>query len=108
MLCSFLLYSIVNQVCVYRYPLPLESPSNLTPIPALLVSTEHQAEAPVLYSSFPLTILHVVVYIYQCHAPNLSHLLSPYSHIYKSVLYICISIPALQIGLSVPEIPYIC
>ena len=50
----------------------------------------------------------MVVYTCQCHTPNLSHLLSPASNVYKSVLYICISILALQIGLSVPEIPYIC
>ena len=53
-------------------------------------------------------ILHMVVYTCQCHTPNLSHLLSPASSVYKSVLYVCISIPALQIGLSVPEILYIC
>ena len=55
------------------------------------------------------------VYIWQCvcfHAPlHLFHpLLLPPAHVHKSVLYICISIAALQIGSSVPsfQIPYIC
>jgi len=43
----------------------------------------------------------------QCDTPSLSHLLSPASHVYKSVLCACISIPALQIGSSMPQIPYI-
>ena len=47
------------------YPLPLGPPSHLLPIPALYVITEHQAELPVLYSSFPLAIYftHGSIYI---------------------------------------------
>ena len=55
-----------------------------------------------LHSSFPLAIvLHMVVYICQSYSPSLSH---PFltSHVHKSVLYVCISIPALQIDSSVP------
>ena len=35
---------------------PLESPSYSTPIPRLQIITEHWAELPVLYSSFPLAV----------------------------------------------------
>ena len=33
MLCSFLLYNIVNQLYVYKYPLPLKPPSHLSKSP---------------------------------------------------------------------------
>ena len=61
-------------------------------------------------SSFPLaTSLHMTVYICQCYPLNSFHpFLPPLCP--KSVLYVCISIPALQIGSSVPlfYILYIC
>ena len=56
MLHQFLLYSKVNQLYVYIYRLPLGFLSHPTPIPSLQVITEHRAELPVLYSSFPLAI----------------------------------------------------
>ena len=40
-------------------------------------STEHQAELPLLYSSFPLAILHMIVCICQCYFLNLSYPLLP-------------------------------
>ena len=51
----------------------------------------------------------MIVYICQCYSlscPTLSFL----SCVHKSILYICVSIPVLQISLSVPffKIPYIC
>ena len=42
-------------ISVYIYPLPLEPPSHL-PMPPLWIVTEHWAELPVLYGSFPLAI----------------------------------------------------
>ena len=39
----------------YIYPLPFKSPSH-APILPLQVVTEHQAELPVLYSTFPLAV----------------------------------------------------
>ena len=56
-----------------------------------------------------LSILHMIVYICQCYLLNSFHpFLPPLCS--KSVLYVCISIPALQIGSSVPlfYILYIC
>ena len=47
-----MLYNNVNQPQVCIYPLALEP----TSIPPPKVITEHQAELPVLYSSFPLAI----------------------------------------------------
>ena len=69
MLCQFLLYNKVSQLCVCIYPLPLELPS-AHPIPPLWVITEHQAEFPVLYSSFPQAIYFVCGSVYMllnCH-----------------------------------------
>ena len=65
------------------------------------VITEYQAELPVLFSKFPVAILHgilhMIVVIATLHS---SHPLLPSVH--KSILYICISIPSLQIGSAVP------
>ena len=54
MLCWFLLYNNANQPQVYTYPLLLSL--HPTRHPTLQVITEHWAELPVLYSSFPLAI----------------------------------------------------
>ena len=43
----------MNQTEVYIIPLPVE-PSSHPAIPPISGITEHQAELPVLYSSFPL------------------------------------------------------
>ena len=53
MLCSFLLYSELNQLCVHIYPLSLGPPCHPTPIPTMDI-TEHWAELSVLYSRFPV------------------------------------------------------
>ena len=55
---KFLLYNRVNQPHVYIYAFPLEPPSHsLRPRPhPRQVITEHQAELPVLCSSFPLAV----------------------------------------------------
>ena len=65
MLCQFLLYNNVNQLCVYIYPLPLEHASHTPiPIPAPQVITVHQAQLPVLYNSFPLAIYFIPGNVY--------------------------------------------
>ena len=57
------------------------------------------------------SISYMVVYMFPCYSLYSSHpLLHTPPCIHKSVLYVFISIAALQIGLSVPsfQIPYIC
>ena len=62
-------------------------------------STGSRALCP--YSSSPLTLLDVTVYICQCHWLNLSYPLLPLL-CPKSVLYVCIPSHALQMGSSEP------
>ena len=51
-------------VCIYLFP--LGPPSQPTPYPIhIYVITEHRAELLVLYSRFPLSVLHVAVHICQ-------------------------------------------
>ena len=98
-LCQFLLSNEVNQLYVYIYSLPLESPL----IPLLQVNTA-LSWLPVLYHSFPLAICFT--HGSECMSVLLSQLLLPSPSavvsISKSTLYICVFIPALKIGSSVP------
>ena len=104
MLCQFLLYSEVNQLYVYIYPLLFGFPSHLG---------HHRA-----FSRVPCAIQQVIIsYLFYtqqhiCVNPNLPvHPTSPSPLVvYRFVLYICVSISALQIGSSVPffQIPHIC
>ena len=89
------------------YPLPLEPPSHppypTPPIPPLYVITKHQADLPVLCSSFPLAIYFTFGSVYK--SMPLSHFVPAYpspARVLKSGLYICIFIPALSLGSSVP------
>ena len=66
MLGQFLLYHKVSQLYACINCPPLGPPS--TPIPSLQVITEHWAGLPVSYSSFPLAIPVMVVYICQCYS----------------------------------------
>ena len=74
----------------------LEHPSHLPYHPTPLGCYQAQYEFHDSYSKFSLTILHMIMYI--------SLLLSPYipapppSCVHKSVLNVCISIAALQVG----------
>ena len=107
MLCSFLLYNEVNQLYVYIYSLPLGPPSH-PPIPLIQVTTEHQGELPALYSRFPPAIcfIHGSVYMSILISQFIPHPPSPCC-VQTSVLYVCVSIPALQIGSSVKKMWYI-
>ena len=75
------------------------SPPSWTSLPHLYVITERRAELPVLYSSFPLAIclthggVYMSVLILQFVPPSF-----PLPSVHKSFLYICASIPALQIA----------
>ena len=43
-----------------------------------------------IYSRFPLSILHMVVYMFQCHLLNLSHPLLPVLYPQVCALYLCL------------------
>ena len=63
MLCYFLPFSEVNQLCIHVSP---PSWTYLPPTSPIPLSSHHQAELPVLYSSFPLALyFYMVVYICQ-------------------------------------------
>ena len=91
-----------SAVSVHLFPL-FEPPSHLPSIPPLSVITENGGELPVLYSCFPLAscLTHGNVYMCQCYPLSSSHLLL-HRCVHKSVLYVWVSTPALQIGSSVP------
>ena len=77
--------------------------------PPLQLITEHQVELPVLYSSFPLAVSHMVMYIFNatlsvCSALSFSHCVC------KSILSVCVSSLALQVCSSISSllIPWLC
>ena len=62
------------------------------PHPTPLGIRQHYAGLPVLYSSFQLIVLHMVVYTCQCYSLDSSHPLFPH-YVHKTMLYVSISIP---------------
>ena len=101
---SFWLYHKVSQLCVYCIP-SLFPPSPLPPrpIPLLWAITEHWAELLVLYRIFPRVTWFAPDSV--CMSGLLFQFVPPSPPpccVHKSVLYIRISIPALQTGSSVP------
>ena len=60
-LCWSLLYNTVNQLYVYIHP--LLGPPSYIPIPLI---TEHWAELPALYNSFPLLLLLLLLSRFSC------------------------------------------
>ena len=102
MLWYFLLYKKVHQLYRNICPLLLSFPPTLTPIPALWVSAECQAELSGLYSCFPLAIRFTHgTCIYGNATLSIHPTLSLLPCVHKPILYACVSIPALQIGSSV-------
>ena len=94
MLCQLLLYGKVNQLHIF----------SLVWISFPFRFTEHTVEFPVLCStvgSHYLSVLYIILMVHICQSqfPNSSHP-SPL-HIHMFVLYICVSITALQIRLSI-------
>ena len=55
----------------------LNLPPTSHPIPPLWVIAEHQVELPVLYSNFLLSVLQMVMCVFQCYTLNSSHPLFP-------------------------------
>ena len=101
-----MLVSAVQQhepaICIHILPLSWDSLQ--TPIPPTWVIKEQQAELPVPYTSFPLAIYfthgsaYMSMLLFQFIPPSPSY---P-THVHKFILYVCISIPAPQIGSSIP------
>ena len=88
-------------------PFPRESLSQPSTHPILLGSYR-ELDLHSLYhiaNSHQLSILHMVIYMFPCY--SLFNPPSPFRHVHKSVLYVCVSIAALQIGSSIPYIFYI-
>ena len=97
-------FSTVQQ-CVSAIGIHISPSSRAScPLPTLILAlyiiTEPQAELPVLYSRFPLAIyfMHGSV----CMSVLCSQFFPPCPYLTLSLLYVCISIPALQIHSSVP------
>ena len=99
-LCWLLPYDSVNQPQVRIHPLLLNSPLPLSLIPPLYLSQSTRLSALCHTAAFRLAICLHMVCICQWYSLNSSHLLLP-TLCPKSVLYVCISIPALQIHASV-------
>ena len=108
---SLSVYSHMNQLYVYIYTLLLQPASHPTPPHSTpCVVTEHQAELPVLYSSFPLAIYFMHGCLYMSNA-TLSVGPTLFFHSVSTSLFsMSESLPALQISSSVSffQVPYIC
>ena len=78
MVCQFLFYNKVNQLCIYIYPhisSLLRLPPTL-PIPRLQVVTKYRADLPVLCGCFPLAIYFTFGSVYM--SMPLSHFVPAY------------------------------
>ena len=79
MVCQFLLYNKVNQLCIYIYP-HISSLLHLSPTlpipPFFQVVTKHQADLPVLCGCFPLAIYFIFGSVYM--SMTLSHFVPAY------------------------------
>ena len=87
---------VLNNMKQLKVYICMPSLLGLPPFPLAHVITEHRAEPPVLSSSSPPAVSHMVVYVRQCCSLSVPTV-SPSPTVFSSVLYICISIPALQI-----------
>ena len=105
MVCQFLLYNKVNQLYIYIYP---HVSSLLCLPPTLPIPPPRWSQSTQLISlcyaaaSHQLSILHLVVYICQCHPLTSSQLTLPPPRVLKSILYVCVFIPVLPLGSSEP------
>ena len=95
MLCWSLPHSSVDQPQVYMYPLPPEAPSH--PPPLLRVLSEPPAELPGPYSaSHRPAVSHAGVCVCVSVLPVSAPPPTLPRCVHKSVLHVCISVPALQ------------
>ena len=103
----WLLYNVVlvstvqhceSAICVHN-PLHLELPSHPPPShPSMASQSTELSSLFYVTASHELSILHMVAYICQCYSLNSSPSIPLCAH--KSILYICASVPALQIDSS--------
>ena len=102
MLYWFLPNNNVNQPGVYICPLPSEPPFNdplSYPTPLCCQSTRSELHAS--YSNFPLAMcFNMVMYMFQSYSLFIPP--SPSIAVPTSLFSVCVSIPALQMGSSVP------
>ena len=116
MVCQFLLYNKVNQLCIYIYPhiySLLHLPPTL-PISLLQVVTKHRADLPVLCGCFPLASYFTFGSVYM--SMSLSQFVtaypspSPYPQVHSLVgmhLYSRLA-PRFFMTIFFFQIPYIC
>ena len=105
MLCQFLLYNKMNRIDINIYP-HISSLLRLPP-PSLSHPSRWSQSTKMIFlcyvaASHQLAILHLVVYICPCHSLTSSQLTLPPPCVLKSILYICVFIPVLPLGLSEP------
>ena len=100
-LCWLLPCNKMNKSQIQICPLPPETPPDFPPHPTPLGCHRALGWAPCVGTAafHQLSILHMVMYIYPCYFFQFVHPLLPILYP-KSVLYVCITIPALQIGSS--------
>ena len=79
MSCQFLLYSMMSQLSMYIYPLPLEPPLHLPSHPSRSSQSTEQNSLCFTAGSHQQSILHVVVYICQRYSKLLFQFI-PHSH----------------------------
>ena len=97
----FAIHQHGSAIEVYMCPLPLEPPYPLPPCSTTVGCHRALALGSLLYTANYrwLSILHMVIYMFQCSSLKSSHpLILPLCP--KSVLYICVSFAALQYYLS--------
>ena len=88
-------------LCIYTC---LHSWTSLLSLPSQPSRSSQSTELSSLRYTLPshlLSVLHMLVYMCQPQYPSSPHLLYPLHCVHTFVYYICISIPALQIGSSV-------
>ena len=91
---------------MYTY-IPISPPSYM-PLPPSLSHPSRWSQSTELTSlcyaavSHQLSILHMVVYICQCYSLTSSQIIFPPLCVLKSILYVCVLIPALSLGSSEP------
>ena len=108
-------YIYIYIYILYIYISPI-SPSSCVSLPPSLSHLSRWSQSTELISlcyaaaSHQLSILHLVMNIFQCYSLTLSELTLPAPHVLKFILYICIFIPVLPLGSSEAfyQIPYIC